>query len=70
MDHVKVYSGSEINALAVKNALEINHIEFVERDDINSAVVAGYGSLGKATNIFVYENDFDKASEIIAALKL
>jgi hypothetical protein len=70
MDHVHVYSGSEISALAVKNALENHNISFVERDDINSGVVSGFGTLGKATNIFVLENDVEKAKEIISNLNL
>lgn len=70
MDHVHVYSGSEMSALAVKNALENNKISFVERDDINSGIVTGFGTLGKATNIFVLESDVQKAKEIISSLNL
>ncbi|UYW01849.1 DUF2007 domain-containing protein [Flavobacterium agricola] len=70
MDHVQVYSGSEVSALAVKNALENNKIEFIERDDINSGIVSGFGTLGKATNIFVLANDAEKAKEIISSLNL
>jgi len=70
MEHVKVYSGSEISALAVKNALENHNIDYIERDDINSAIVVGMGTLDKATNIFVLANQVEKAKELISSLHL
>jgi len=70
MDHVHIFSGSEISALAVKNALENNNINFVERDDINSGIVSGFGTLDKATNIFVLESDVKQANELIKSLNL
>ncbi|HLW41590.1 MAG TPA: DUF2007 domain-containing protein, partial [Flavobacterium sp.] len=55
--HVKIFSGSAIMAMAVKNALENNNIPYIERNDINSAITAGFGSADKAVHIFVLEDD-------------
>ena len=59
--HVKIFSGSAIMAMAVKNALENNNISYIERNDINSAITAGFGSADKAVHIFVLEDDEEQA---------
>lgn len=59
--HVKIFSGSAIMAMAVKNALENNNIQYIERNDINSAITAGFGSADKAVHVFVLEEDEEQA---------
>jgi|SRR5690554_4536207 len=59
--HVKIFSGSAIMAMAVKNALEIKNIPYLERNDINSAITAGFGSADKAVHIFVLEQYEEQA---------
>lgn len=59
--HVEIFAGSAIMAMAVKNALENNAIKYIERNDINSAITAGFGSADKAVHIFVFEEDEEKA---------
>lgn len=68
--HVEVYSGSPVLAMAVKNALEENNIEYIERNDIDSAIAAGYGTVGRSVHIFVYLHDETKAKELIETLDL
>lgn len=65
MSHTKLYAGSEVMVLAVKNILEQNQIPFIVRDDIESAIGAGYGALGKAVNIFVEEQDLERAQVLL-----
>ncbi|GGB75443.1 hypothetical protein GCM10007424_14220 [Flavobacterium suaedae] len=67
MNTVKVYSGNEIMAASVKNKLEEAGISIVVRDNIQSATLAGFGSLGQVVNIYVNEEDAEKAKTIIAA---
>ena len=67
MSTVKVYSGNEIMATSVKEKLEEAGISIVVRDNIQSATLAGFGSLGQVVNIYVNEEDAEKAKEIIAA---
>lgn len=59
--HVKIFSGSAIMAMAVKNVLENSNIPYIERNDINSAITAGFGSADKAVHIFVLEDDEERA---------
>ncbi len=59
--HVEIFAGSAIMAMAVKHTLAENNILFVERNDIESAITAGFGSADKAVHIFVFEEDEEKA---------
>ncbi len=59
--HVEIFSGSAIMAMAVKHTLAENNISYVERNDIESSITAGFGSADKAVHIFVFEDDEEKA---------
>lgn len=65
MNHKKLYAGSEVMVLAVRNLLEENNIAYIIRDDIDSALGAGYGTLGKAVHVFVEEKDVEKAKNLL-----
>ena len=67
MEHVEIFAGSAIMAMAVKNTLEENNIGYIERNDIESAITAGFGSADKAVHIFVLEEDEAKARYTLAA---
>ena len=59
--HVEIFVGSAIMAMAVKHTLNENNISFIERNDIESAITAGFGSADKAVHLFVLEDDEEKA---------
>ncbi|MGL4584274.1 MAG: DUF2007 domain-containing protein [Flavobacterium sp.] len=65
MSHKKLFAGSEMMVLAVRNLLEENNIPYIIRDDIDSAIGAGYGALGKAVNVLVDEENLDKAKALL-----
>lgn len=65
-NHVELFVGTPTTALAVKNILEQNNIEFVERNDINSAIAAGFGMADKATHIFVEQDVLEAAKTLLA----
>ena len=69
-NHKKIFAGSEITALAVKNILEDNQIDYVERNDVQSAVRAGFGSADLAVHIFVFEEDVQKARILLSDFEL
>lgn len=64
-NHSKVYSGKEIEVLAIKNLLELHEIEYFVRDDIHPGIIAGFGTLDRAIHIFVKNSDFNKALKLI-----
>ena len=58
MGLMKVFSGSEILALALKEKIEEIGIDVVMKDNIQSARLAGFGSSGSAVELFVQEIEF------------
>lgn len=70
MEYKKVYSGSEINSLAVKNVLEQHGIEFIIQDDVASGVIAGFGTLDRAVHVLVLEDKENESLALISDLKV
>ncbi|MEK6492575.1 DUF2007 domain-containing protein [Myroides odoratimimus] len=65
MSHKKLFAGSEIIVLAVRNLLDENNVSYIIRDDIQSAIGIGAGTLDRAVHILVDEKDLDKAKKIL-----
>lgn len=70
MNHKKLYAGSEVMVLAVRNVLEENNIAYIIRDDIEAGRSAGYGTLGKAVHVLVEEQDLAKAEALLKELDI
>lgn len=70
MGLMKVFSGSEILAMALKEKIEAAGVGTVMKDNIQSARLAGFGSSGSAVEIFIQETDFAKANPIIEEFRL
>lgn len=67
--HIRVFSGSQVESLSVRSILEKNKIEYIVRDDVQSAITAGYGGLDRAINIFVSKENFDRARRLIEEME-
>ncbi|MFA9190321.1 DUF2007 domain-containing protein [Flavobacterium sp. FZUC8N2.13] len=74
MGLMKVFSGSEILALALKEKIEAVGVDTVMKDNIQSARLAGFGpersGLGSAVELFIQETDFAKANPVIEEFRL
>lgn len=70
MGLMKVFSGSEILALALKEKIEAVGVDTVVKDNIQSARLAGFGSSGSAVELFIQETDFSKANPVIEEFRL
>ena len=70
MGLMKVFSGSEILALALKEKIEAVGVDTVVKDNIQSARLAGFGSSGSAVELFIQETDFSKANHVIEEFRL
>jgi hypothetical protein len=70
MGLMKVFSGSEILAMALKVKIEAAGVDTVMKDNIQSARLAGFGSSGSAVEVFIQETDFAKANPVIEAFRL
>lgn len=70
MGLMKVFSGSEILAMALKEKIEEIGVDVVQKDNIQSARLAGFGSYGQAVELFVQETEFGKIHKIIEDFKM
>ncbi len=67
---MKVYSGSEVLALALQERLEEAGVETVKKDNIQSARLGGYGGSDLAVEVFIQETDFAKANPVIEDFRM
>ena len=67
---MKVFSGSEILALALKEKIEEIGVDVVMKDNIQSARLTGFGSMGAAVELFVQETEFAKVNPVIEEFRL
>lgn len=62
---VKIYSGSEVLVLALTAKLQEAGIEYLVKNNTQSAIAAGFGVMGTANEVFVDEADAKRAGSIV-----
>lgn len=70
MGLMKVFSGSEVLAIALQERLEEAGVETSKKDNIQSARMAGYGGADLAVEVFIQETDFAKANPVIEEFRM
>ena len=70
MGLMKVFSGSEILAVALQEKIEEVGVNTVIKNNIQSARLGGFGDLGQAVEVFIQETDFAKANPVIEEFRL
>jgi hypothetical protein len=70
MGLMKVFSGSEILAMALQEKIEQVGVNTVIKNNIQSARLGGFGDLGQAVEVFIQETDFAKANPVIEEFRL
>ena len=70
MGLMKVFSGSEILALALQVKIEEAGVDTVLKNNNQSATLAGFGTTGQAVELFIQETDFAKANPVIEEFRL
>ena len=70
MGLIKIFSGSEILALQLKDKLESIDLNVVIKDNIQSARLGGFGSADLAVELFIQETDFHKANPVVEAFRM
>lgn len=67
---MKVFSGSEILALALQEKIEKAGVPTQIKNNIQSARLGGFGDFGQAVEVFIQETDFAKANPIIEEFRM
>ncbi|MDI5886347.1 putative signal transducing protein [Flavobacterium yafengii] len=70
MGLMKVFSGSEILALALQERIEAIGVDTVLKNNIQSARLGGFGELGQAVELFIRETEFSKANPVIEEFRM
>ena len=70
MGLMKVFAGSEILAMALKEKIEAIGVDTVLKNNIQSARLAGFGTMGQAVELFIQETDFSKANPVIEEFRM
>lgn len=62
----KLFTGSSMHVMALRNALEAEGIQAIVKDDSESARLAGFGSPAlQIQEVFVHEDEHEKALKIL-----
>ena len=70
MGLLKVFSGSEVLAIALQERLEQAGVETVKKDNIQSARMGGFPMSDVAVEVFIQETDFAKANPVIEEFRM
>ncbi|BDU27633.1 MULTISPECIES: DUF2007 domain-containing protein [unclassified Flavobacterium] len=70
MGLMKVFSGSEVLAIALQERLETAGVETVKKDNIQSARLGGFGGTDLAVEVFIQETDYAKANPVIEEFRM
>lgn len=70
MGLIKIFSGSEILALNLKNQIEEAGVDVVLKNNIQSGRVAGFGTTDLAVELFIQESQYGKISKIIEDFRM
>lgn len=70
MGLMKIFSGSEVLALALQTKIEAIGVATIVKNNIQSAKLAGFGISDMAVEVFIQETDFSKANPVIEAFRL
>lgn len=66
----KLYEGDIPTVTMLVGALEEVGITPIVKDPMASAAIAGYGTLGGDQQVYVFQDQWEKASEILSELNL
>lgn len=70
MGLMKIFSGSEILALALQQKIEAIGVNTVLKNNIQSARLEGFGNTDLAVEVFIQEVDFGKANQVIEEFRM
>lgn len=70
MGMMKIFSGSEILASALKEKIEEIGVEVLQKDNIQSARLGGFGNLDLAIELFIDERYYGKVAEVVEKFRM
>ncbi|MFY0603229.1 MAG: DUF2007 domain-containing protein [Flavobacteriaceae bacterium] len=68
-EHIKIYTGTSIITRRLSSILEENNIGSIIKDEMESALMAGFGAPSNSSHLFILDSDIEKAKEIVEDFK-
>lgn len=65
MEEIKIFSGTEIEAMAFEQKLSDLGVEPIKKNGFESARLAGFGNLDATVELFVNEEDYEKVKDLV-----
>ena len=65
--YIKIFTGSSMEVLAIKNTLESINIIPVIKDEAQSASLAGFGATPDLLQVYVYKDELASAQKALTA---
>lgn len=70
MGMMKLFSGSQILASALKEKIEAVGVEVLQKDNIQSARLGGFGNLDLAVELFIDEKYYGQVKEVVEKFRM
>lgn len=70
MGLIKIFSGSEILAMALQEKIETIGVNTVMKNNVQSARLGGFGSSDLAVEVFIQESDYGKTHQVIEDFRM
>lgn len=68
-EHIKIYTGTSILINRLAFLLDKAKIATLIKDDKESGRLAGFGTTGDSSDLFIYKSDFEDAQKIVTTFK-
>ena len=68
-EHIKIYTGATILANRLAFLLDKAKIATLLKDDRESGRLAGFGTTGDSSELFIYKSDLESAKKVINDFK-
>ncbi|KQC33081.1 hypothetical protein AAU57_06945 [Nonlabens sp. YIK11] len=67
-NHIKIFTSDSITVRRMADVLENNNISVIIKDETESGRLAGFGVPDNSVELFVSQEDAQKAQELIASV--
>lgn len=65
MEEIKIFSGSEIEAMSIKVKLAERNVEPIIKNGYDAARLSGFGNTDAAVELYVTEEDYEKIKDLL-----
>lgn len=68
-EHVQMYTGTSILVNRLAFLLEGSSIPSIIKNEVESGRLAGFGTMGEAVGLYIFQSDVEKAIPVIEKFK-